>query len=200
MATFKQLMAFPMFLTAVWLVWVAGRQSGPTAMGGLLVGATLIAFALWLFGRASVLGRVLGVVAIAGALWLLRAPAMTAASAPTAPSALNGAEGYSDARFDALRSEGRTVFVDFTADWCITCKVNERVAIKVARTQAAFAEHNVAVLVGDWTNADPAITAVLERYGRSGVPLYLVSRQGGTPEVLPQILTPDLVINAIAPE
>jgi thiol:disulfide interchange protein len=108
-------------------------------------------------------------------------------------------EAYSDARFDALRAEGRTVFVDFTADWCLSCKVNERVALKSARVQQAFAEHEVAFLVGDWTRADPAITAVLERYGRSGVPLYLVSRQGAEPVVLPQLLTPEIVISAITP-
>ena len=200
MESFKQLMAFPLFVTAIWLVWVAGRQSGPSAMAVLMLGATAIAFALWLLGRGQRGARVLALLAVLGALALLRLPALSPTTAEaTLPSLHPTAEPYSDARFEALRAEGRTIFVDFTADWCITCKVNERVAINVERTRAAFAEHRVAFLVGDWTRADPAITAVLERHGRSGVPLYLVSRAGGDPEVLPQILTPDLVIDAISP-
>lgn len=199
MDSFKQLMAFPMFLTAVWLLWVAGRQTGPSGMAVLLIGITLIALAVWLWRPTGAVRRTLAVVAVMAALALLAMPALTPNLDRAAAAQQPGIEAYSDARFEALRAEGRTVFVDFTADWCITCKVNERVAIKVAKTQAAFAEHEVVMLVGDWTNADPAITAVLERYGRSGVPLYLVSRQGGTPVVLPQILTPDLVIQAITP-
>jgi thiol:disulfide interchange protein DsbD len=200
METFKQLMAFPLYLTAVWLIWVAGRQAGPSAMAVLLIGLVIIAFAVWLLAKPGRWGRVAAAAAALGALLLLAQPVLgPQAAVPSGAPAEADYEAYSDARFDALRAEGRTVFVDFTADWCLSCKVNERVALKSDRVQQAFAEHDVAFLVGDWTRADPAITAVLERYGRSGVPLYLVSRQGAEPTVLPQLLTPEIVISAITP-
>jgi thiol:disulfide interchange protein len=201
METFKQFMAFPLYLTAVWLLWVAGRQAGPSAMAVLLMGLVLIGFAVWLLGRAGRGERLAAAAATLAALALLLQPVLAVENraGEAVTTAATDHEAYSDARFDALRAEGRTVFVDFTADWCLSCKVNERVALKSARVQQAFAEHEVAFLVGDWTRADPAITAVLERYGRSGVPLYLVSRQGAEPVVLPQLLTPEIVISAITP-
>lgn len=205
METFKQLMAFPLYLTAVWLLWVAGRQAGPSAMALLLMGLVLISFAVWLLGRTGRMARLAASAAGLGALALLLQPVLSAApGTPPSLSAQGAAdagahEPYSDARFEALRAEGRTVFVDFTADWCLSCKVNERVALKNDRVQQAFADHDVAFMIGDWTRADPAITAVLERYGRSGVPLYLVSRGGAEPIVLPQLLTPEIVISAITP-
>lgn len=122
----------------------------------------------------------------------------TAHAAPQADTAAQGESVYSDARFDALRAEGKTVFVNFTADWCITCKVNERTTLSRERVQQAFRDHDVTYLKGDWTRSDPAITRVLERYQRSGVPLYLVSVKGSTPQVLPQTLTPDIVISAVS--
>jgi thiol:disulfide interchange protein len=96
-----------------------------------------------------------------------------------------------------LRAAGRTVFVNFTADWCITCKANERIALNSTRVQEAMRQRNVAWLTADWTREDPAITAELARFGRNGVPLYLVYVQGGEPTVLPQLLTPDLIIEAL---
>nr|MDP8995136.1 thioredoxin family protein [Pseudomonadota bacterium] len=99
------------------------------------------------------------------------------------------AEPFSEVRLAALRSEGRPVFAYFTADWCLTCKVNERAVLARAEVAQAFARRNVAVLVGDWTRGDPAIGGFLERHGRSGVPLYLFYPPGREPEVLPQILT-----------
>ncbi|WP_191061220.1 thioredoxin family protein, partial [Geminicoccus harenae] len=110
------------------------------------------------------------------------------------------AEPWSEARVTELRSQGRPVFVNLTAAWCITCKVNERVALETAATQEAFAAAGVATLVGDWTNGDPAVGALLQRHGREGVPLYLLYPAGsGAPVVLPQILTESIVLQALEP-
>lgn len=202
MEGFKQLLAFPLYLTAVWLLWVLGGLTDRNGMALALVGLVLLGFALWLTrsprwpARALALASVLGAAALL-VHPLLRPPAVANPEA-TARHAAESWEPYSDARFEELRAKGRTVFVDFTADWCLTCKINERVALRSKPVLAAFAEHRVALLVGDWTAQDPAIAAVLRRYGRDGVPLYLVSRRGGKPEVLPQLLTPGLVTQALA--
>ena len=197
METFKQLMAFPMYLTAVWLLWVLGGLTDRDGMALALVGLLLVALALWLIGRArggAMQGLAMLALIAAGALVLH--PAFDV-RAPASRASASGWEPYSDARFDQLRKEGRSVFVDFTADWCLTCKLNERGALRSETVRDAFRRHDVALLVGDWTRADPAITAVLQRYGRSGVPLYLVSKLGAEPAVLPQVLTPDIVVHAL---
>ena len=118
---------------------------------------------------------------------VLPKPVSQAAAAETASST---GEAFSEARLAALRAEGRPVFVYFTADWCLTCKVNEKAAIDRSETEAAFKAANVATLVGDWTNADAAITRFLNAHGVSGVPLYLYyPKGGGEPKTLPQVLT-----------
>ncbi len=198
MESFKQFMAFPLYLSVVWLLWVLARQTDPQVLGRVLLGLVAIAFALWLWHRSGVIALVtkLAALAVAAAL-ALSAP--SSADSSRAPAAAAGTEAWSVERVAELRAEGRTVFVDFTADWCLSCKVNERVALKSDRVQQAFAERNVAFLVGDWTRADPAITEELARFGRNGVPLYLVYVNGEEPQVLPQLLTPDIVIAAIRP-
>ncbi|MDP3738446.1 MAG: thioredoxin family protein, partial [Hyphomonadaceae bacterium] len=109
-----------------------------------------------------------------------------------------GAEDWSVDRVSALRAEGRVIFVDFTARWCVTCQVNKAVAIDSAKVREAFAKYNVAFLVADWTNQDSVIAAALAEHGRAGVPLYLVyPASGAEPAVLPQVLTPGLVVKAI---
>jgi thiol:disulfide interchange protein/DsbC/DsbD-like thiol-disulfide interchange protein len=199
METFKQFMAFPLYLTAVWLVWVAGQQTGPGVMALLLGGIVLIAMAVWALSRPGKAWRVVTVVATLLALFVLAQPALRAPPPDgNTTTALQSESVYSDARFDALRAEGKTVFVNFTADWCITCKVNERTTLGREHVQQAFRDHNVTYLKGDWTRSDPAITRVLERYQRSGVPLYLVSVNGGSTQILPQTLTPDIVISAVS--
>lgn len=199
METFKQFMAFPLYLTAVWLVWVAGQQAGPGVMALLLGGGVLIAMAVWALTRPGKAWRAVAAVAAVLALSVLAQPALRAPAGTAATQAPAGAESvYSDARFDALRAQGKTVFVNFTADWCISCKVNERTTLSRPQVQQAFRDHDVTYLKGDWTRSDPAITRVLERYQRSGVPLYLVSVKGGSPRVLPQALTPDIVISAVS--
>jgi thiol:disulfide interchange protein DsbD len=200
MEGFKQLMAFPLYLSVVWLVWVLARQLDAGAAAQLMTGLVLIAFVLWLWaarGLVASLGK-LGAAALALVL-LLTLPAVDAgkATASATTRTARNAEPWSAQRVSELRREGRTVFVDFTADWCLSCKVNEHVALRSARVVQALHERNVAMLVADWTRADPAITAELAHFGRNGVPLYLVYRDGGEPTILPQLLTPALVAAAL---
>jgi thiol:disulfide interchange protein DsbD len=201
MDTFKQVMAFPLYLTAVWLLWVLGRQAGVDALAVVLLGATTMAFGLWLFGRSRSIGaRLLTLVALA-----LAAASLAWASTRPLPTAENSmveggaAEAWTPQRFEALRAEGRPVLVNMTAAWCITCLANERIALSSEQFRAELARHEVAYLKGDWTHRDSAITAYLARYGRNGVPLYVVYPRGtGDGEVLPQLLTPELVVQALA--
>lgn len=193
MVTMRHILSVPMFLTALGLVWLLGRQAGSDAMTVALLGALGAALAFWWVGLRQAKGQ--AGLAI-GALVAVSASAMAIVSLPAAspaaaanPTALN-AEPFSETRLAALRAEGRSVFVYFTADWCLTCKVNERVAVEQPSVEAAFKAGNVAVLVGDWTRADPVIGRFLEAQGRSGVPLYLFYSKGGEAQMLPQVLTP----------
>jgi thiol:disulfide interchange protein DsbD len=204
MERLRQGLAFPMFGSAVWLVWVLGRQAGPDAVLAVLAGCVLIAFAAWALSEARaghggvwvMLARTFAIVALVGALALARMPE-TAAAPAAAPSA--AWQPYDADRLAALRAEGRPVFVNATAAWCLTCLVNEKVALASAEVQAAFTENNVALVEADWTRQDPAITALLAAHGRSGVPLYLYFPPGGgAPIVLPQVLTPAIVVEAVS--
>jgi thiol:disulfide interchange protein DsbD len=204
MERLRQGLAFPMFGSAVWLVWVLGRQAGPDAVLAVLAGCVLIAFAAWALAEARaghggtwvLLARTFAIVALVGAFALARVPETVAAPA-AAPSA--AWQPYDAGRLAALRAEGRPVFLNATAAWCLTCLVNEKVALASAEVRAAFADNNVALVEADWTRQDPAITALLAAHGRSGVPLYLYFPPGnGEPVVLPQVLTPAIVIEAIA--
>ena len=195
MATLKQALAFPMYLTAVWLLWVLGKQRGIDAVGLALVGLVLLALGLWWFQRARfapaplqrALALALAVSALVPLAMLHRLPAETAA-APTT----EGHAAYSAERLAALRAEGRIVFVDMTADWCVTCKANEKAVLNTPAFRELLATHDAVMLTGDWTNVDPAITAFLEAHGAVGVPLYvLYPRGGGAGEVLPTVLTQD---------
>ncbi|MDR3418306.1 MAG: protein-disulfide reductase DsbD family protein [Nevskia sp.] len=199
METFKQVMAFPLYFSVVWLVWVLGGITDRNGMAIALLGLTLLAFALWLWNHPSRVAQTFKLAAMLGALALLASPQIRtipeAGGNGSAQASARPYEPWSEPRVTELRGQGRTVFVDFTADWCITCKVNERVALKSGTVQKAFGEQQVAWLQGDWTRADPAITELLAHYGRSGVPLYLLYIKGGEPKVLPQILTPAIVLN-----
>ncbi len=193
MATMRRVLSIPMFLTALGLVWLLGRQAGSDAVTVALLGSLGAALALWWVGLRQAKGKTglaIGALAAvaASAVAIAALPAASPAAA-AAPTALN-AEPFSETRLAALRAEGRPVFVYFTADWCLTCKVNERVAIEQPSVEAAFKGGNVAVLVGDWTRSDPAIGRFLEAQGRSGVPLYLFYSKGGAAQTLPQVLTP----------
>jgi thiol:disulfide interchange protein DsbD len=198
MHALKQVLAFPLYLTAVWLLWVLGGLTDRNGMGLAMVGVVALAFGLWLLGRARhPLNGLLAAAALIGAVALLFHPLLRAPAASAPRMTAIGTEAYSDARLAELVAQKRTVFVDFTADWCLTCKVNESIALRSQKVIAAFARHQVVTMVADWTRADPEITAALARYQRSGVPLYLVSVGGSEPRVLPQVLTPDLVAEAV---
>jgi thiol:disulfide interchange protein DsbD len=204
MERFKQILAFPLYASAAWLVWVLSQQVGPEGLAAGLAGLVLVALAAWLFGLAQNVGHI-GASTVFAALAFAGSVALTVTvnNAPAAgvlpSSAGQNWEPYAPERVAALRAEGRPVFVNFTAAWCITCLMNERVALSTADVKKALAENNVAYLKADWTNRDPGIAQTLASFGRSGVPLYVIYRPGSaTPEVLPQLLTPGLVIEAIS--
>jgi thiol:disulfide interchange protein DsbD len=200
METFRQLMAFPLYGAAVWLLWVLGKQTGVNGMAAVCAGLVLLALAMWLGGRLQRgegrwLSRAMTAAAVVAALLVLRSPLLTPQAAATAGG--DGWEPYSDARASELRSSGQTYFVNVTADWCITCLANERVALSNGAVREAFERLDVVYLKGDWTNSDPKLTELLRRHDRSGVPLYLlVSPELGI-EVLPQLLTPGIVLDAL---
>lgn len=201
MDTFKRFLAFPMLATALWLFWVVGQLTDTNGMAMVLAAALLLALGLWMVNHAALWQRSMGGLIILTAV----AVPFLVAELPTAPAAAAGKPGatamahepYSDARLAELVGQGRPVFAYFTADWCISCKVNERVAIDRAEVSEAFRRQGVTVLVGDWTKRDDSLGKVLERHGRAGVPLYLFYGKGAkisTPVVLPQVLTPDILI------
>ena len=193
MNTFKQAMAFPLYLTVVWLLWVLAHQSSADASALAGIGLVLLGITLWLWNREGSGARLVRWASLALALGLLAHPILRS----EVPRAAAEYEAWSAEKVAALRAEGKTVFVNFTADWCVTCKVNERVALSSERVQQIFQEKNIVWLTADWTREDAAITAELARFGRNGVPLYLVYPKGGEAQVLPQLLTPDIVIDSL---
>ncbi|WP_240617997.1 thioredoxin family protein [Methylomonas sp. Kb3] len=206
METLKQGLAFPMYATAAWLIWVLARQAGPEAVAGTLGGCVLVALAVWLLqisrNATQIKRRVIHTSAGVTLLLALLAGELgiqTSSQASYATDSNNQHwQAYSAEKLAQLRSEGKPVFVNFTADWCITCLVNERVALSSESVRGAFLKAEVTYLKGDWTNRDAGIAKVLSQFGRSGVPLYLYFGPGAQEAmVLPQILTPDLVIGAI---
>jgi thiol:disulfide interchange protein len=193
MEVFKQALAFPMYAATAWLVWVLSQEAGSSGVLAAVIGLVLVGFAGWVYGltQASALwprrfGQAMAAVAVLAALGVLSG--ITAA--PVAAMAESSAEAFTPQRLAELRAAGKPVFVNMTAAWCVTCLVNERVAISTDSVRKAFATGGVAYLKGDWTRQDPAITAFLQQNGRDGVPLYVFyPAGGGRPEVLPQILT-----------
>ena len=204
MLRLKQILAFPVYGTAVWLVFVLSQQAGASGTTAALAGLVLIAFAAWLYdavclsqARWRSWGVGLSMLAVAGAFALLSFidDAGPSHASPTAVKESLDWQPFSEVGFDALRAEGRPVFIDFTAAWCITCKVNERIALADPAVVKAFVDDGVAALRADWTRQDAAITRVLEANGRAGVPLYLfypkppATGERKPPIVLPQFLT-----------
>ncbi|MFN3711679.1 MAG: protein-disulfide reductase DsbD family protein [Alishewanella aestuarii] len=194
MDTLKQLLAFPLYLSAVWLVWVFGRQAGIDAVAVLLCGMVAIAAACWLYGswqfsRAGWSRPLLAALLLLLSVAVLRLVPDSAVPATAAADA--HWQAWSPDKLAQLRQSGKPVLVNMTADWCITCLVNERVALNTDSSKAVLALYDVTYLKGDWTRRDAEITAYLHQYQRDGVPLYVLYWPGQTPEVLPQILTPD---------
>lgn len=200
MQTLRQLLAFPLYLTVIWLLWVLGRQSGVTAMALLLIGLLALALLIWAWqaSRHSVSRRLWRAVASA-AVVLSWVGLIQVGNVSSEDQTEIATRDYSEHGLAELRAEGQAVFVYMTADWCITCKVNERVSLASGRVAERFARDGITVMQGDWTLRDDAITAYLESFGRNGVPLYVYypSGVGSSAHVLPQILTPDIVINAL---
>jgi thiol:disulfide interchange protein len=193
----KQALAFPMYAATAWLVWVASQQAGPDGVLVVAASLVLIGFAGWVLGLAQSGGRRWLGRGLAGLAGLAAVLVLSSLAAAPRPAEAAGA-AFSPARLAALQAQGRPVFVNMTAAWCVSCLVNERVALGSERVRQGFAAHDVAVLTGDWTSGEPAITAFLRDHGRDGVPLYLLYPPGGgAPVVLPQILTPGIVLAAL---
>jgi len=214
METLKQAFSFPMFATAIWLVWVFGRQTSTGGVAFLLAGLLLLGVAAWIVHRwsapqlsrtATLVSRTLAGAALVGGIAVAvigagTAPAPQTASASTAESATTETawRSYSPDTIEELRAEGRPVFVDFTAAWCLTCQVNKRRVLTTEAVQEAFNDKNVALVRADWTNRDPEITKALRSHGRSGVPVYvLYDGDGSEPRLLPEVLTEDMILNAL---
>jgi thiol:disulfide interchange protein len=191
MGRVQKVLAIPMFLTALGLAWLLGQQRGVSGMTIGLFAALLLALLLWWLGTRQRAGRGGGLAAAIAAIALLSGAAMALpATAPAVAEKSDSTVHFDVSKLASLRAAKKPVFLYFTADWCLTCKANEAAAIDRADTRAAFDKAGVTVMVGDWTNADPAITRFLESQGRSGVPLYLWYAPGRDAQVLPQLLTP----------
>ncbi|MCC8619769.1 protein-disulfide reductase DsbD family protein [Xanthomonas vesicatoria] len=199
METLKQVLAFPMYLTAIWLLWVLGKQRGVDALALMLVGATLLALGLWCFERSrwnsnragmrlAAVMLVLAIVPVVG-VTRLRLPAATAAS--------EGAVAFSPQLLDRLRADNRVVFVNMTADWCVTCKANEKNVLGGADFRDALRRVDAVYMKGDWTNVDPAISTFLDQHQAVGVPLYVVYGPGAPPAILPTVLTNAITEDAL---
>lgn len=199
----QQALAFPMFATAVWLLWVLGQQAGVDAMARLLLLMVVLAAALWLgalAGRHGVWRKSLGVLAVlALGVWSWPSLLAPAAPAPLAEARSDDAWApYSESELSRLLAQGQPVFVDFTAAWCVSCQVNKRLVLETPATQREFAAANVRLMRADWTRRDAAITDALARLGRNGVPVYALFRPGRDTLLLPEILTGGAVREALA--
>jgi thiol:disulfide interchange protein/DsbC/DsbD-like thiol-disulfide interchange protein len=203
MQRFKVAMAFPMFATVVWLVWVLGQQSGIDAAAALLAVLVALAFAAWTWGaRAQGMGRVWSAIGAAlAAVALVWAWPMwrEVQAAPQQAATASAWQPWAPGKVEAELAAGRSVFVDFTAAWCVSCQVNKRTTLDRAEVQKAFDAHKVVRMRADWTRRDAAIAAELTKLGRNGVPVYALYRPGASaPVLLPELLTTSVVLDALA--
>ncbi len=208
METFRQFLAFPMFASSVWLVWVLSQQTDAMGLLHILIGLVMLAFGFWLLNHSPGKITARSIVQILAALAFLSAAALLPfgdkKNEPARVESLSFGEEYSPARLANLLLSDEPVFVEMTAAWCITCKVNHAVAINTQEIKSLFAKKNIRYLVGDWTNYDESITDYLNSYGRSGVPIYvyygprdIVTGERPEAKLLPQILTPGIVAEAV---
>lgn len=209
METFRQFLAFPMFASSCWLIWVLSQQINHMGQFAALLGMLAIAFGIWLLKMKHDhrLGRLLAVILITASFGFALSTFFTLRPMEKAQTLDRQSENWEDFTRPGLEEylKGNDpVFVNMTAAWCITCKMNEKIALSTKATQKLFADHKVKYLKGDWTNQNPEITSFLEEYGRSGVPIYVYygprdAGSGVRPQavVLPQILTPGIVENAV---
>jgi len=197
METLKQFLAFPLYATAIWLLWVAGRQTGVNTMTAALGGALMLALGLWLWNY-SLWRRVLALACLVAAVGLGTMRGLDVGTNDQ-PEFTADRIAWSEAAVASLRDEGRPVFVDVTADWCITCMANEATVLLTDDMVQAFADYDVAYVVADWTNENADITALLNTHGRNGIPLYLMyaADPAADPLILPQLLTKQTVLEAL---
>ena len=195
METFKQFMAFPMWASALWLLWVLSGQVDSQEVIQVLLGALTITTGLWLLEKNNSKSNLVK--------WMIRLPFVLLLIfafwlVPTTYSDSDETQdqlAYTPQLLEDLRDENNLVFLNFTADWCITCKVNEAVALKTSEVSKVLAEKNITYLEADWTRKDPVISKALEQYGRTGLPLYLLFPSEGDPLILPEILTEDILLS-----
>ena len=211
MVTFKEFMAFPMYAAALWLLWVLGVQVGVNGMVAVASASLALALALWLLqkvrmnpGSWAMVGRLVSVVLVLVALSVLRTPLLEARSGGIALGDETGVEmefePFAAARVEELRRAGNPVLVNMTAAWCITCLANEQTTLSTQRVRQAMEEYGITYMKGDWTNQDPEISRVLDEFNRPSVPLYILypADPNAEPQILPQLLTPSIVIEAFA--
>jgi thiol:disulfide interchange protein DsbD len=200
METLKQVLAFPMYLTAVWLVWVLAKQRGADAVGLVLVSAVLLAMTLWWFERSRSRGglsrAIVAVLALATLVPLYYVAKLPPASAVAV--AEDGVVAYTPEKLAELRKAGTPVFVDMTADWCVTCKANEHAVLNTDAFRALLKRTGAVYMKGDWTDVNPTIASFLQQYHSPGVPLYVVfPKNGGDGRKLSTVLTSSLVEQAL---
>lgn len=206
MERFRQIMAFPMFATCVWLLWVLAQQVDVDAVGLLLLALVLLGLAAWAFGLAQRGAQRYRWVALGAALVAVYATVSATgadngvAARAQAAVAKDAAQWqpWSRAAMEQAIAAGKPVFVDFTAAWCVTCQANKRLVLTAAGVQNAFRARGVALMRADWTNRDPEITQELARFNRNGVPLYVLYDSKGRVQVLPELLTERTVLDALA--
>jgi thiol:disulfide interchange protein DsbD len=197
MVTLRELMAFPLFATSLWLLYVLGLETSletVMATSGALLG---LGFALWIFGRKTIAARLATPLSclVAGGAFLV---ALGAVGGSAVATEHDGWVPFTPERLEAERKARHPVFLDFTAAWCITCKVNERLVLNTASVRELFERAGVTLMQGDWTNRSEVISRQLEVYGRNSVPVYvLYDGEGGAPVILPQILTAEIVREAL---
>lgn len=197
MTRFREILAFPMFATAIWLVWVLSAQLGSDGVLWLMLALLASSFTVWALRLGGPMGRI---TVLAGVLLTLGALSVTARLEPVTRTVSGQSEWaqWSESAVAEAQAAGRPVFVDFTAAWCVSCQVNKLGTLSDSRVRDLFAQQDVALFRADFTNRDPVIADALARHGAAGVPLYLVyPPESGDPEVLPPLLTSGIVIRAV---